>query len=60
MSKAQANPYPLRLPLELMEKFKVIANENGRSLNAEIMMLVKRSVSLYEQEHGEIRVEGDE
>ena len=29
----QANPYPLRIDKTLMAKFKVIANDNGRSVN---------------------------
>ena len=48
------NPYPLRLDKTLLEKFKVVAKENGRSVNKEIEMLVKNSVSAYEKEHGPI------
>ena len=38
---AQANPYPLRVDKPIMEKFKVIAATNGRSVNKEIEMLMK-------------------
>jgi len=48
------NPYPLRLDRALLEKFKVVARENGRSVNKEIDMLVKNAVSTYEKEHGPI------
>lgn len=52
----QANPYPLRIDKTLMEKLKVLAAENGRSVNKEIESLVKSAVRAYEQEHGEIAV----
>ena len=48
----QSNPYPLRVDKSLMDKFKIIAAENGRSVNKEIEMLMKNAVSLYEQKHG--------
>lgn len=33
---AQANPYPLRVNPMVMKKFKVLAAENGRSVNKEL------------------------
>ena len=36
MSQGQANPYPLRVPYDLMEKFKVVAAADDRSVNAQI------------------------
>ena len=50
----QANPYPLRVDRALMEKFKVIAAENGRSVNKELESLMKKAVKSYEQENGSI------
>lgn len=50
----QANPYPLRIDKELMEKFRVIAAENGRSVNKEIEFLVKQAVRSYEAANGPI------
>ncbi len=54
---AQANPYPLRVDQKLMEKFKLIASENGRSVNKELEMLMKQSVAQYERLNGEIRIQ---
>ncbi len=54
---AQVNPYPLRVDKLLMEKFKVIAANNGRSVNKEIEMMMKQAVSKYEQENGCISVQ---
>ena len=56
---AQANPYPLRVDKLLMEKFKVLSENNGRSVNKEIEMLMKQAVLKYEQENGEIKVDSD-
>lgn len=51
---AQANPYPLRINETLMKKFKVVAAENGRSVNKEIESLVKEAVRTYEAANGPI------
>lgn len=51
---AQANPYPLRVDKTIMDKFKVIAAANGRSINKEIEMLMKQTVAKYEQDNGPI------
>lgn len=56
----QANPYPLRIEKDLMLKFKVVASENGRSVNKEIEFLVKKAVNDYESEHGTIDVDTDD
>ena len=57
MSQGQANPYPLRVPYDLMEKFKVVAAADDRSVNAQINQLIKRAVADYEAENGTITVE---
>lgn len=46
----QQNPYPLRVDKSLMEKFKVVAKENGRSVNKEIEQLIKDVVRQYEKD----------
>lgn len=51
---AQANPYPLRVDSTIMEKFKIIASNHGRSVNKEIEMLMKRAIAEHEREHGTI------
>ncbi len=53
---AQANPYPLRVDRNIMEKFKVIAFNNGRSVNKEIEMLMKQAITDYEQNNGLIEI----
>lgn len=42
----QTKPYPLRMPEELRENLKSIAQENNRSLNAEIVARLQESFEL--------------
>ena len=56
----QLPPYPLRIEKRLMAKFKVVAAEDGRSVNKEIGMLIKQAVQAYEKENGPIHVQVDE
>lgn len=51
---AQVNAYPLRVDKTLMEKFRVVAETNGRSVNKEIEFLMKTAVKSFEQENGPI------
>lgn len=52
----QANPYPLRIDKALMDKFKVIAKNNGRSVNKEIEFILKGVVADYEKQYGVISI----
>lgn len=52
----QKNPYPLRIDDVVMEKTKMIAAENGRSVNKEIEFLLRESIKNYEKEHGPIEI----
>lgn len=52
----QANAYPLRIDKSVMDKFKVIAKNNGRSVNKEIEFILKNVVSAYEKENGIISI----
>ena len=49
--------YTLRIPQEYLEKIRYIAEENGRSANREIELMIKARIQQYEQEHGEIRLD---
>ncbi len=53
-----ASKYPmfgLRVPSDLMNKLKYIANYNGRSANKEIEQLIIRHVDQFEKDNGPIR-----
>lgn len=55
----QENPYPLRINKDLMTKVKYIAKDNGRSVNKEIEMVLKRYVADFEQQNGTITINED-
>ena len=42
----QTKPYPLRMPDDLREKLKEVAQDNNRSLNAEIVARLQDSLEL--------------
>ena len=52
----QANPYPLRIDKIIMDKFKVIAKNNGRSVNKEIEFILRGVVDAYEEQNGTISI----
>jgi hypothetical protein len=54
----QKNPYPLRLDDIVMEKSKLLAKENGRSLNKEIEILLKGAIADYEATTGVLQLPG--
>ena len=46
--------YGLRIPREIMDKLKYIADRSGRSANKEIEQLIIRHIETWEKQHGEI------
>ncbi len=46
--------YTLRMPHELLKKIRYIAEENGRSANKEIELMIKKRIKDYEVENGVI------
>lgn len=44
MSTQQQPPYPLRMPEEMRKRIEELAKENGRSVNAEILAHLQRSL----------------
>jgi len=51
--------YTLRVDRRLFEKFRYVAESEGRSANKEIEQFLKRHVAAYEQDHGPIPVSTD-
>ena len=49
--------YTLRVPQEYLDKIRYIAEENGRSANREIELMLKVRISDYEKKHGEIKIQ---
>ncbi len=52
----QSNPYPLRLEQEYMDKIRVLAKEERRSINMQLCIAVESYLEQYEKEHGEIHL----
>ncbi|MCM1114540.1 MAG: Arc family DNA-binding protein [Clostridium sp.] len=46
--------YSLRVPKELLDKLKYIAEYNARSSNRELEMMIRKHIEQFEKEHGEI------
>ena len=47
----------VRTTRDIIEKMKVIANENGRSISKETEILIKKHIKRYEEDNGEIKIE---
>jgi hypothetical protein len=52
--------YTMRINRRLLEKFKYIADSEGRSANRELEQYIKRRVAAFEEKNGEIPVTTDE
>ena len=46
--------YTLRIPQLLLDKIRYIAEENGRSANKELELMIKQRIKDYESKNGEI------
>ncbi len=53
----QQNPYSIRIEEELMKKLRILAKENGRSLNKQIEFSLRKYLMAYEKENGEIKID---
>lgn len=51
--------FSLRIDDELMEKLKVISDDNGRSLNKEIEQLIIKHIRDYESDYGIINFQNN-
>lgn len=51
--------FALRTSRKLMDKFRYIAEYNGRSANKELEQLVIKHVYQFEKEHGPIPIDDD-
>lgn len=48
--------YTLRISQVYLDKIRYIAEENGRSANKEIELMIKQRIKDYESENGEIEL----
>lgn len=52
----QDAPFSVRIEKDVMNKMRVLAKENGRSLNKQIEFAVKQYLKTYEKKHGEVKL----
>lgn len=50
----------LRLDVDVRKKLQYIADDNFRTINAEVTMLILAHIAEYEQKHGPIRLPEEE
>ena len=51
--------FTLRVDRRLFQKFRYVAESEGRSANKEIEQFIKRHVAEYERQHGKIELESE-
>jgi len=56
MSKDNIKHFGLRVDGEILAKFRHVCDYNGRSANSQIIQLMIKMISEYENEHGKIEL----
>lgn len=46
--------FSIRIEEKLLNKLHIVADDQGRSVNNQILILIRRCVEQYEKEHGKI------
>ncbi len=54
-AQEQEAPFSVRIEKNVMDKMRILAKENGRSLNKQIEYAVKQYLKVYEAENGEVK-----
>ena len=49
--------FTLRTDVEILKKFRYVADYNARSANRELEVLMKKHIAEFEKEHGKISFE---
>ena len=44
----------IRIDEEMLNKLYVVADYEGRSLNSQVLILIRESIAAYEERHGKI------
>lgn len=53
---AEVSKFTIRTDSELLKKFHFVAEYNARSANKEISVLMRKHITEFESEHGEINL----
>ena len=54
-AQEQEAPFSVRIEKDILDKLRLLAMENGRSLNKQIEFAVKQYLKVYEAENGEVK-----
>ena len=54
MKKVDPKHLSLRIDEKLLKKFRFVCEYEGRSANGQLLYFIRRCISEYEKEHGEI------
>jgi hypothetical protein len=49
----------IRIDEKMLDKLHVVAAYEGRSVNSEILILIRDVIEKYENKHGEIKIGGE-
>ena len=52
--------FTLRTNQQTLDKFRYVADNNFRTINAEVTRLILKHIAEYEREHGEIQLPKEE
>lgn len=55
--RSELSKFTLRTDMELLKKFRFVADYNARSANREIEVLMKKHIDEFEKKHGKITFE---
>jgi hypothetical protein len=55
--RSELSKFTLRTDVDLLKKFRFVADYNGRSANREIEVLMKKHVDEFEKKNGTITME---
>ena len=49
----------IRIDEKMLDKLHVVAAYEGRSVNSEVLILIREAIEKYEGQHGEIKIGGE-
>lgn len=49
----------IRIDEKMLDKLHVVAAYEGRSVNSEVLILIREAIEKYENIHGEIKIGGE-
>ena len=47
----------IRIPTKLLEEVRYVAKYEGRSVNSQVLYLIRQSIAEFRDEHGEIDID---